>query len=220
MHILHIENEYVGEAVRVKVATVLVSSGTMALNANQMQRYEWQVGQQCEIYNHAQQKWIKAKVIDIFKDEEGEWVKVKYEGKRVEFPSNSPEIRPFSDENTNRLEKWKKGAQCELFSRTKGEWVDAQIINVFSDEEGDWLRVQHDQRVRDVFGSHIDHDIRERGAISTTVSVDDMNLLKQMAAKNRAIAPILQRIFAEKDELAMRTTRSLVLFPGFMSLCV
>ena len=194
----------------------------MALSRNEKQSKsnKWKVGQQCEKYSNSQHKWIKAKVIDIFEDDDGEWVKIKYGGKRVELLSNSPEIRVYSEENTNRLDKWKKGAQCELFSRTKGEWVDAQIINIFSDEEGDWLRVQHDQRVRDVFGSHIDHDIREPGTTIAKICVDDMNLLKQMAAKNRAIAPILQRIFTEKDEFAMRTTRSLVLFPSFMSLCV
>ena len=183
----------------------------MALNANQMQRNEWQTGQQCEIYNNAQQKWTKAKVIDIFNDDEGEWVKVKYGRKYEDFPPDSPEIRKYSDENINRLDKWKKGAQCELYSRVDGKWVEAQIINIFNDAAGDWLRVQHDQRVRDVFGIHIDHDIRELGAITSTISIDDQRELKQIATRNKSIAPVVQRIFAEKDGLDLRSTTSSVI---------
>ena len=187
----------------------------MALSRKQkLHHNKWNLGQKCEIYIQWQQKWVKGKVIDIFKDGEGEWVEVQFGRTKKQFPMDSAEIRKYSDETVYRLDKWKKGAQCELFSRVKGKWVEAQIINIFSDEEGDWLRVQHEQRVRDVFGSHIDHDIRARGAISPTISIEDQRELKHIEAKNRKIAPFLQRIFTEKDRFQLNdSSKSLVHSP-------
>ena len=175
----------------------------MALIVNHKQSSDWQIGQKCEIYIALLRKWVNAEVVDIFKDAEGEWVRAKYGRDLKELPFDSSEIRVCSEKTINQIDKWKRGAQCELFSRVDGKWVDAQIINIFSDEAGDWLRVQHDQRVRDVFGIHIDHDIRERGTTTTNISADDMRELKHIASKNRKIAPVLQRIFAEKDRFAL-----------------
>ena len=59
------------------------------------QSVKWKQGQKCEIYSRLQRRWIEGEVIDIFEDEEGEWVKVKYERTIKEIPPNDPDIRPI-----------------------------------------------------------------------------------------------------------------------------
>lgn len=57
---------------------------------------KWTVGQKCDIYINLQQKWIEARVIDLFNDEEGDWVKVR-------FGRNYKDIRPDSSEIRSKV---------------------------------------------------------------------------------------------------------------------
>ena len=73
----------------------------MAQRTSEEPKIEWKLGQKCEIYSKLDQKWIEAKVVDVFKDEEGEWVKVRFGRIAMEIPINSSDIRVLSSQSTN-----------------------------------------------------------------------------------------------------------------------
>ena len=58
---------------------------------------DWSVGQKCDIYISRRHKWIKAEIIDIFNDDEGDWVKVR-------FGRNYKDIKPDSSKIRSRMD--------------------------------------------------------------------------------------------------------------------
>ena len=123
----------------------------MAQDLQQSESTVWVTGTKCEIYNEFQKQWIKGEVVDVFKDDEGEWVKVKSGRKYEDVPPDSPNIRTPSDAvSTVQSDEWNVGSQCQLYSQEAMRWIDGEIINMFSDEFGEWMRIQSGQRVRDV----------------------------------------------------------------------
>lgn len=106
---------------------------------------KWTVGQKCEIYSKMQRKWIRCEVIEVFKDDEGEWVKVRFGRTTVEIPLESSDIRTIANERKMELSNdWKKGAQCEVFSHRRGEWIEGRVINMYTDEMGEWYTIRND----------------------------------------------------------------------------
>ena len=65
----------------------------MAQKPDDATRKKWKCGQKCEIYCRSKMCWVKGEVIDIFTDEEGEWIKVKYGRNTKEMPPNDEHIR-------------------------------------------------------------------------------------------------------------------------------
>ena len=68
----------------------------MAQQPNAVPTREWKVDQQCEIYSRDeddQKRWIAGKVIDVFKTEEEEWVKVKFGRTIKEMSPNDKHLR-------------------------------------------------------------------------------------------------------------------------------
>ena len=49
---------------------------------------QWEKGQKCDIFCRLQKKWV-----DVFKDTEGQWLKVKYGRKTTEIQPDDPDIR-------------------------------------------------------------------------------------------------------------------------------
>ena len=157
----------------------------MAQQAAEEQRIEWKAGQKCEIYREFKKDWIEGEVIDIFKDEEGEWVKVRFGRNTTEIPPDSQDIRIPSDEpprehhaNDKDIEtksddipmktqpKWETGSKCQMYCVETMKWIDGEIITVFTDEMGEWLRVQSGQRIYDVLNR--DPLLRAPAAASNT----------------------------------------------------
>eukprot|EP01084_Bolivina_argentea_P110136 196707_1 len=66
----------------------------------------------------------------------------------------SHRILPEDDEFDNMLteienelaesnKKWSVGSKCEVYSRSKRKWFPAEIIQCFTDDEGDWIEVRY-----------------------------------------------------------------------------
>ena len=161
----------------------------------------WKKGQKCEIYciSQKQPQWVKAEVIGVFEDEEGDWVKVKYGKTRMEVLSDSENIRILSEEKGQDDHGWNVGSQCELYSRDTGKWMEGEVINLFNDELGRYLRVQYGPRVQDVNIKHVSHDLRARGTSHLAVTLDEFKKLKAATTKN-AIQKVLKRIFANSEK--------------------
>ena len=45
---------------------------------------------------------------------------------------------------------WRVGTFCEMYSQEAMKWIEGEIINIFTDEIGKWMRVQTGKRIRDV----------------------------------------------------------------------
>ena len=167
----------------------------------------WETGHKCEVYDLETKKWVKGEVIEVFKDEEGEWVNVKYGRNTKQVPPDSSKIRNLQKNNqTDSIQGWKVGNQCELYSRAKGQWTDGAIINIYSNEMGNWLRVQYGQQIQDVLSKYVTRDLKPRGATSLNVSIEDIQTFKSIAVKHRSTAPFLQRIFANSEQFVSNDT--------------
>ena len=174
----------------------------MALQAVKENTQNWQKGQKCEIYCHynKQLQCVKGEVTGIFDDEDGQWVRVKYGNKkRVQVLSDSEDIRVLSEEKEPDDHGWNIGSQCELYSRDTGKWTEGEVINLFNDELGRYLRVQYGPRVQDVNIKHVSHDLRARGTSHLAVTLDEFKKLKAATTKN-AIQKVLKRIFASSEK--------------------
>ena len=167
----------------------------------------WKAGQKCEVYDHETKQWIKGEVVEVFKDEDGEWIDVKRGRRRYQVLRDSSRIRNLQKgDQSNSIQGWKVGNQCELYSRAKGQWTDGAIINIYSNEMGNWLRVQYGQQIQDVLSKYVTRDLKPRGATSLNVSVEDIQTFKSIAVKHRSTAPFLQRIFANSEQFVSNDT--------------
>ena len=73
---------------------------------------KWKIGQKCEFYARLQQLWVKAEVIDIFKDKEGQWVKVRYGRNYTDVHPDSSDIRNVADKHDDN--GWNVQGSTEL----------------------------------------------------------------------------------------------------------
>ena len=60
------------------------------------ENHQWEAGGLCEVNLHG--KWVKAEIIDIFNDEEGQRVKVNYDRNTGDLSPNDPYLRPYKAE--------------------------------------------------------------------------------------------------------------------------
>ena len=58
-------------------------------------RAGWLKGSRCEVFSNTAQEWLSARVVRVFRDDEGEWLEVKYSGKSLkQLQRDSADIRP------------------------------------------------------------------------------------------------------------------------------
>jgi len=132
-------------------------------------RSQWKMGASCQIYSNSKKKWFGGEVAQIFTDEEGEWLEIRYDksmSKQVQRYSS--DIRPNPDELKKKKKKkndnvpfpdpemkaqkeqfvekerqlrqsWDKGDEVEIFSNTHQEWFLGEIVDIIKDDEGEWL---------------------------------------------------------------------------------
>jgi len=120
-------------------------------------RASWKTGSPCQIYSNSKKKWFMGEVAQIFTDEEGEWLEVRYDksmSKQVQRYSSDirphpddlkkkkpkkTESSPFPDQEMKVRQSWDKGDEVEIFSNTHQEWYLGEIVDIIKDEEGEWL---------------------------------------------------------------------------------
>ena len=159
----------------------------------------WNRGQKCEIYIKLQRKWIEGEVVNVFDDDEGEWIKVKYGRNYKDVHPDSSDIRSLTkDEPSEQDNEWKTGALCEVYSHEEREWIDGEIINTFTDAVGEWLRVQYGQRIRDVMSD--DPLFRARGTQNIAVSEDVLKTLRKIVQKQPDLMPVFQGVLNQSAD--------------------
>ena len=95
--------------------------------------------------------------------------------------------------------KWKPGTKCDLYDRSTRKWVEVEIINLFSDEKGEWIKVRCGQKDRNVIQG--DPDLRQRAVIPG----HELKQLQEAAAQMPNIAPILQRVLPSSSGQGLYT---------------
>ena len=115
----------------------------MAHQANSESTKKWRAHQKCEIYNVNQKRWITGEVIDVFTDDEGQWVKVKYGRRTIEMSPNDEHLQAVSsDENILKWDNVVEAVKKELYpmistamGQSVKELIDSNTLkpNNFSD---------------------------------------------------------------------------------------
>ena len=102
--------------------------------------------------------------------------------------------------------KWKPGALCQYFDEKERRWADGEVIGLFSDGKGDWIKVRCGQTVHDVLCDA--PTVRPRASDMVTISMDKMKEL-QAAAVGTKVDELLQWILPSdfQQKLSGKTTR-------------
>ena len=101
--------------------------------------------------------------------------------------------------NDGDAAKWKLGAPCSLFNRDDRKWTEGAIIGSFSNEHGEWVKVQCGQRVHDVLTD--DPDLKVQDQNTMVILADNIKELQVAAFERPDIAPIVQRVIASSPQL-------------------
>jgi len=102
--------------------------------ADDAKRNAWKIGSQVQIYSEGQMKWQKGEIVKIFKDNEGEWLVIKYAGFRTkEIQRFSNYIRPMQpatatkkQQTANNKQKAAGGAKADSKAKSGGKAGEAK----------------------------------------------------------------------------------------------
>ena len=76
--------------------------------------------------------------------------------------------------NVNPLDALTVGSQCQILSKSQQKWVNGEVIKIFSDEEGEWLRVKYGKdNIKEI--QRYSEQIRVQQNESKNVAVNDEN---------------------------------------------
>ena len=108
----------------------------MAQQSNVLSTIKWKLEQQCEIYSTNQKRWITGEVIDVFTDDEGPWLRVKYGRIIQEMSPNDEHLRAISsDENTLKWDNVVEAVKQELYPMISSAL--GQSVNELMEEQKD-----------------------------------------------------------------------------------
>ena len=97
---------------------------------------EWESGQKYTIYSNKQKRWIDIEVVETFRDDEGQWVKIKYEDVVTKIVSNEDFVRDIvSGGNTLKWHHVVEAVKQELYpliatslGQSVDELVDSKLL--------------------------------------------------------------------------------------------
>eukprot|EP01084_Bolivina_argentea_P195496 335356_1 len=121
-------------------------------------RLSWKVGSFCLIYSRSDNKWHNGQIQSIttstsdMKEEkefdshhakhQNEWLIVKYKNnkKTKRIQRLCKDIKPIENNYNISLNQH---SYCLIYSNVLDIWCKGQIIKIFKDSEGEWLRVKY-----------------------------------------------------------------------------
>ena len=95
--------------------------------------------------------------------------------------------------------KWKLGAICSLFNREDRKWNEGNIVGTFSDEKGEWVKVQCGPEIHDVLTD--DPDLRLLDDDDAVISNQKIKELQSVARQRPDIESIIEQHIAISNEL-------------------
>eukprot|EP01083_Nonionella_stella_P109896 321035_1 len=108
----------------------------------QLARLSWTIQSNLLIFSRSKQKWYEGKIEKINGQLQEEWLVVRYDSNRKtkEIQRNSTDVKPLPSNHPLALQK---GSLCSVYSDKTYNWYKGEIINVFNDAEGEWLKVKY-----------------------------------------------------------------------------
>ena len=110
-----------------------------------------------------------------------------------------PTMAHDAKHDDNDALKWKLGSVCSLFNRKDRKWNKGRIVGSFSDEKGDWVKVQCDSEIHDVLTD--DPDLRLMDDDDAVISNQKIKELQSVARQRPDIAPIIEQTIIDFNEL-------------------
>eukprot|EP01083_Nonionella_stella_P049756 132526_1 len=102
-------------------------------------RESWTLNTWLMAFSRSKNEWYPCQVVQCI----GEHLLViKYNKTTKTIQRNAKNIGPFP---SNHPLLFKKGTKCKIYCRKILKWCDAQILNIFTDHEGEWLHVKYNQ---------------------------------------------------------------------------
>lgn len=96
--------------------------------------------------------------------------------------------------------KWKLGSKCTLFNRENRKWNEGTIVGSFSDENGEWIKVQCDSEIHDVLAD--DPDLREHvDRDDAIISAQKLKELQAVAMRRPNMASAINQTITMSNEL-------------------
>ena len=102
------------------------------------------------IYSRSKNKWLEGKVTQIDGEGVDEWLVVKYgqNNKKIKrIQRNCADIKPIPPDHPSFFVK---GSFCSILSPELSIWCDGEVIDIFHDEQGEWLKVKYNENGTDV----------------------------------------------------------------------
>eukprot|EP01084_Bolivina_argentea_P121348 215037_1 len=101
-------------------------------------------------------------------------------------------------------EKWRVGSNVEIYSRAANKWFNGEIINIVTDEEGEWLTTKYDKLfVKDI--SRYSQDIRPTAnAFKKTWKVGSKVEIYSKS-ENKWFKGVIIKIYMDNEDEWLRT---------------
>eukprot|EP01084_Bolivina_argentea_P317513 550528_1 len=107
-------------------------------------RLSWTIGSRCLIYSRSKSKWMQAEIIDIKGKEKDEWLVVKYGETNDTSKRKKKQIQRYCEDiKPNDAYSYQVGSKCQIFSEISTMWCNGEVIEIYTDQEGEWLTVKY-----------------------------------------------------------------------------
>ena len=95
--------------------------------------------------------------------------------------------------------KWKLGSKCSLFDRKDRKWNEGIIVGSFSDENGEWIKVQCGSEIHDVLAD--DPDLRLEDHDNADILAEKIKEWQAVAMRRPDMALMINQTIAMSNEL-------------------
>eukprot|EP01084_Bolivina_argentea_P197595 338587_1 len=114
-------------------------------NEKAHKKHTWSVGSRCLIYSRLKSKWFDGTIMEIYDEKHEEWLVVEYgpnakTTKKIQ--RNCADIKPLPLDHPSYF---KVGSICQIYSHLIADWCKGEVIEIYFDNEGEWLKVQYTQ---------------------------------------------------------------------------
>ena len=95
------------------------------------------------ILSRTDNKWYLGQIVSISGKLKNEWLTIKYNNKTKKIQRNSNYIKPINN-IIDHPNKFIKGSKCQILcDNNKTIWCNGEIIDIFNDSEGEWLKIKY-----------------------------------------------------------------------------
>eukprot|EP01084_Bolivina_argentea_P254920 428672_1 len=111
------------------------------------QRASWKVGSACLIFSRSKNKWFAGELVEIESNspKHDEWLIVKYGDNKKQTKRIQRNCKDIAAMPTDHPSQICSGSKCKIYSDVTVSWCNGEVIEIFNDSEGEWLKVKYDE---------------------------------------------------------------------------